>query len=754
MSGPPADVHAFPRSRPRVKKLRLLLVLFGLSLLALVSTVFGMMMAVASDLPDLENAKEFRNARNSELVDVHGRRLGILTSPENRILVGSPHISIHMKRAVVAIEDKRYYRHDGVDLRGVARAFVQDVLQRKAVQGASTIPQQFVKNYLKAQNERTIFQKLRESAMAYHLDRKWSKEKILTEYLNAIYFGNGAYGIESAARTYFGHLPWHRGCGTPKRPCASELRPAEAALLAAVIASPARYDPVSHPVAAEQRRNLVLQRMNEQRLLNPVEYREAVQTAINPDVRPPREESRTPYFTTWVKQQVVDRYGPRVAFTGGLRIRTTLDLDLQKRAEETVARWLGNPAGPAAALVAIDNDTGEVRAMVGGRDYRESPFNLATQGQRQPGSAFKPFVLATALKEGISPGSTWSSRKQNITSKTYGCDFEVNNYEDTYAGITTLASATTFSDNAVYAQVGLRVGLGKVAKLASRMGIRTPVSKNCAMTLGGLKEGVTPLDMAHAYQTLATGGRFVTGSLGPDRGPVGIREVCRMKGGKCVDKTKNKKRVERVLPQPVAEQTNQILSTVIASGTAVRARIDEFAAGKTGTTENYGDAWFVGFTNRLTVAVWVGYPDRLVPMQTEYRGEPVAGGTYPAEIWRDFMNAAKTLLEEREAEELRRSGKVPEEVDPAVTTEAPPGVPTTPGSTTPAQAEPPAPTGGDPRPETPEAEQPSGGAGGDDAPEPEPAPEPAPTPAPAPAPPPTSGGTGGAQPGGAAAPPG
>ena len=732
-----------------MKKLRLLLVLFGLSLLALVSTVFGMMMAVASDLPSLENAAEFRSARNSVLTDVRGRRLGILTGAENRILVRADDISVHMKRAVVAIEDKRYYSHDGVDLRGVGRAFVQDVLQRKAVQGASTIPQQFVKNYLKAQSKRTVFQKLRESAMAYHLDRKWTKEKILTEYLNAIYFGNGAYGIESAARTYFGNQPWHKGCGTDARPCAKELRPAEAAQLAAVIASPSAYDPVSHPAASEKRRNLVLQRMNEQQLLNPVEYRAAVQSAINRDIEPPREESRTPYFTTWVKQQVVDRYGPRRAFTGGLRIRTTLDLDLQKAAEATVKRWLGNPAGPTAALVAIDNDNGEVRAMVGGRDFKSSPFNLATQGQRQPGSAFKPFVLATALREGVSAGSQWVSKKQKIRSEAAGCDFEVNNYEDNYSGVTTLARATTFSDNAVYAQVGLKVGLRKIARLARRMGIRTPVSRNCAMTLGGLREGVTPLDMAHAYQTFATGGRLVTGSLGPENGPVGIREVCRVKGDECKDKTKNEKQTERVLPQPVAEQANQILSTVIASGTAVRARIDEFAAGKTGTTENYGDAWFVGFTKRYTVAVWVGYPNKLIPMETEYRGEPVAGGTYPAEIWRDFMKAAKKIVEDREAAQRKKDGKPPKEEEEA-TEEPPPGVPTTPGSTAPAQIEEPAPAGGDQRPETPAAPQEEPAT---PPPTPEPDPEPTPTPTPPPTPTPTPGGTGGATPGGAAAPP-
>jgi penicillin-binding protein 1A len=704
-SDPEADIHEFPRTRPRVKKLRLLLVLVGLGLLALVSTAFGMLMAVAADVDELQAKADIRDrGRNSILVDVHGRQLGVLRSPDNRIIVDEGQIAEVMKQAVIAIEDKRFYEHEGVDLRGVARAFVQDVLQRKAVQGASTIPQQLVKNRLRAQNERTLFQKVRESALAYHLSRKWDKDKILTEYLNSIYFGNGAYGIESAARTYFGREPHMKGCGaSPRNPCAAKLKPEEAAMLAGIIASPSAYDPVSRPAASIARRNLVLQRMMEQGYIGRYQYEDLSGLAGPGDVEPPREDAKTsavPYFTTWVKQQVVERYGPREAFTGGLKIRTTIDLELQRAAEQTVQRWLGNPAGPTAALVAIDNDTGEVRAMVGGRDYNESPFNLATQGQRQPGSAFKPFTLATALKEGVSPGSVWTSRKLEISSRQYGCDFEVNNYEDAYAGVTTLASATTFSDNAVYAQVGLRVGLKDIARTARQMGIRTPVSRNCAMTLGGLKEGVTPLDMAHAYETIATGGVKVTGSLGPEGGPVGIREVCRMDGDsiECAgDRDKNETREERVLPAGVAGQMRSILATVVTSGTAVRARLDQFAAGKTGTTENYGDAWFVGFTDHLTVAVWVGYPDKLTPMTTEYAGKPVAGGTYPADIWRDFMVAATTLLEARAAK-----AKGGEEDGAVTTTPLPAGTPTTPGSAEPAQDEPPAPTGGDPRPEQPE----------------------------------------------------
>jgi penicillin-binding protein 1A len=511
-----------PRApRPKVRKLRLLVVLVPLSLLALVSTVFGMMMAVASDLPNLENRKEFQDARNSVLYDVRDRELGVLTNNQSRVIVSFDQISPDLRNAIIAIEDRRFYANPGVDIRGIARAFVQDVIQQRAAQGGSTITQQFVKNALRAQDQRTVFQKLREAALAYHLTRKWSKEKILTQYLNSIYFGNGAYGIESAARTYFARD--HPECPA-QRPCARVLRPHEAALIAAVVANPSAYDPVAHPASAKRRRDLVLRRMYEQGRLGRLQYFNARQEALPPDPEPPRVRTKAPYFTTWVRQQLVDRYGAREAFEGGLKITTTLDLDLQTAAEQTVKRYFSNPAGPAAALVAIDNDSGEVRAMVGGRDYNARPFNLATQGQRQPGSAMKPFILAEALRQGIGPGSVWPSRKRFFGPK--GDPFVVNNFENRYSGTNTLAGALTASDNSVFAAVGIRVGTKKVARLARRMGIRTPVSSNLAMTLGGLRQGVTPLDMAHAYETFAADGLRVTGTLGASRaGPVGIREI-------------------------------------------------------------------------------------------------------------------------------------------------------------------------------------------------------------------------------------
>jgi penicillin-binding protein 1A len=383
--------------------------------------------------------------------------------------------------------------------------------------------------------------------------------------------------------------------------------------------------------------------------------------------------------------------------------------------------------------------------MVGGDDYSRAPFNLATQGQRQPGSAFKPFVLAEALRQGISPSSVWASKKLVFRLKG-GERFTVANYDDAYSGSTTLERATTYSDNSVFAQVGKRVGPRKVARLARRMGIRTPVSHNLAIALGGLREGVTPLDMAHAYESFATGGRLTYGTLSPgDRahpGPVGIETIGRgaaddlhpvdLPGG---GKGENEVRHRRVISPGVARTVSSILQTVVQQGTATRAQIPGvLIAGKTGTTENYGDAWFVGWTKEYTVAVWVGYPDGFRPMKTEYLGEPVAGGTYPAGIWKTFMESLLKVdpLPKEDAATAPATGAT---APPAAAGETPPATaaPTTPSTgTTPGTSTTPAPSTGTTT--TPSTGVPTA---------PTPAPTPVPTPVPTPAEPATgtSGGT-------------
>jgi penicillin-binding protein 1A len=647
---PRPETQAAPRPKPRLKRLRFLAILFSGLLLGLVSFVFGIFISVASDLPSLTKFALLKDAQSSVLLDDLGHPIGIL-SQQNRVIVTPGQIPQIVKEAVVSIEDKRFATNSGIDIRGIGRAFIQDTLHKGTVQGASTIEQQFIKNALQAQSHRTIFEKLREAALAYQLSHKWSKDKIMTAYLNTIYFGNGAYGIESAARTYFGADVNHLGCGTPQHQlCVEQLKPWEAALLAGIIQSPTAYDPANHPVAAKTRRDLVLRQMLEQGYIERPVYEESVNQVLptTKQVQAPREQPvegvDVGYFTSWVRQQVIERYGAPRAFDGGLRITTTLDLELQRAAEQAVNSYLANPSGPTASLVAIENSTGEVRAMVGGRNYDESPFNLATQGERQPGSAFKAFDLAAALENGISPESVWSSKvKTFYVPSARGTEkFVVHNDENAYAGSNTLTGATAYSDNSVFAEVGLKVGTARIAQLAQRMGINTPVSTNPAMTIGGLTVGVTPLDMAHAYETIAHGGRRVSGTLAESEAPVGIQEVDAGSSALPDGHHRNKNQVvtRSILPAAVASTETSMLETVLQYGTARAAALGQFAAGKTGTTSNFGDAWFIGWDGKYTVAVWVGYPNSLVPMTTEFNGKPVMGGTFPALIWHDFMMAA------------------------------------------------------------------------------------------------------------------
>jgi penicillin-binding protein 1A len=661
-AAPPAPPTPSPKpARPRLKKLRILFVLLGLSVLALVSTVFGMMAAVSQDLPAIYNFAQYKASKNSEVFDASGEPIGTLTSDQNKILLTSGQISPNIKNAVVSIEDSRFYEHNGVDFQGIGRALLKDVLSQSAAQGASTITEQFVKNALEAEGSRTVFEKFREAALAYRLERHWSKDKILTEYLNTIYFGEGAYGIEAAARTYFGNA--HPGCGTATAPCASVLEPWEAATLAAIIASPSAYDPKIYPENALMRRNIVLEKMYEQGYITHEQFDEGRHQALPPpdDIEPPKLDSKAPYFTAWLRQQLVERYGASKAFFGGLKVKSTLDLRLQEAAEEAVNSYLGYlPA--TASVVVLDNKNAGVKAMVGGPNFETKPFNLATQGHRQPGSSIKPFTLITALGEGISPYTTFESAPQYIH---YGKNneevFEVNNDEDSYLGSCDIVCATTYSDNSIYAQLGLEALKGKtiqdrthsIAGTIHKMGYSDPISTNPSMVLGGLEVGVTPLGWAYAYSTIGNNGDRVSGTLAPRPGdsPVAYTQVTD-RDGHTIKDGDNDSIHTQVISAGVAEEAKRILETVVSSGTGVNA--DTGASGqwgKTGTTENNGDAWFCGgIEAEVTACVWVGYADTTTPMTTLYNGGPVMGGTFPALIWSSVLSAWQDIKAERAAE--------------------------------------------------------------------------------------------------------
>ena len=662
---PPGPPSPPPKSKPRLKKLRVLFVLLGLGVLAIVSMIFGMMAAVSQDLPAIYDFAQYKASKNSEVLDDNGEPIGTLTSDQNKILLSSGQISPNIKNAVVSIEDARFYEHNGVDFRGIARALASDIVSGSAQQGASTITEQFVKNALEAEGSRTVLEKFREAALAYRLEKHWSKEKILTEYLNTIYFGEGAYGIEAAARTYFGAA--HPGCGTPTEPCASVLDPWEAATLAGIIASPSAFDPKVYPENALGRRNLVLEKMAEQGYISEVQMREGQEQALpSPSsIEPPTLDSKAPYFTAYLRQQLVERYGASKAFFGGLKGKSTLDQQLQEAAEEAGNNNRGDSPATASVVV-IDNHNAGIKAMVGGPDFATKPFNLATQGHRQPGSSIKPFTLITALEEGISPETVYPSEQRTFHFGKHGNEvFEVSNDEDSYLGSCSIVCATTYSDNSIYATLALEGLEGKtvedrtrsIASTAHKAGYDDPISTNPAMVLGGLKEGVTPLGWAYAYSTIGNNGDRISGTLAPRPGdsPVAFTEVTN-KDGSVIKGGDNDSIHHQVFDQEKIEEAKGILETVVSSGTGTNAQIGvEGQWGKTGTTENNGDAWFCGGVgDEVTACVWVGYPDTTTPMTTLYNGGPVMGGTFPALIWASVISAWREIQAEHKAERAAR----------------------------------------------------------------------------------------------------
>jgi penicillin-binding protein 1A len=599
------------------------LVLFALATAAF---SYGLVIAIRSELAALDpsNPRGDVDTVIYSAPNASGQRrvLAILRGDESRVLVSSEAIAPIMKQAIVAVEDKRFYEHNGVDLRGIFRALWQDIRSQSVVEGGSTITQQYVKNAY-SRNEQTIGRKVREAALAWQLTQTRSKDQILTAYLNTIYFGNGAYGILQAARTYFGGKS------------AAELTLPEAALLAGIPASPSLHDPVQHPAAARERRAYVLEQLYEEGRITRGEQREADATPLPrpEDVRLPGTRGPAPYFVGYVTDQLVARYGAERAFGGGLEVTTTIDLDLQDKAREAIQKVLRDPDGPAAALVAIDPRTGAVKAMFGGTNFRRSQFNLATQAERQPGSSFKPIVLASAFRKGIAPST-------RITSKPIQIDagdrfWKVSNYEGSYLGEVDLTTAMVHSDNSVYAQLTNIVGPKAIAQTAHRLGIRSKLPAYFSIGLGFV--AVNPLDMTRAYATIANDGKRVDGSIMGDV-PRVVQEVRFRKTGKS---RKNEPVARAVLAPADAGEITSILTKVVEQGTGKRAQLpDRQAAGKTGTNDNYADAWFVGYTPELAVAVWVGYPNELRPMETEFNGAPVAGGTLPALIWKAFMTRA------------------------------------------------------------------------------------------------------------------
>ncbi len=583
----------------------------------------------------LPEARPGVEARISRIYDINGNEIGVFRQFETTKPVAPGEIPEVLKQAVVAGEDRRFYSHSGVDVFGTLRALSADVRNQGVVQGGSTITQQYVKNAYVG-SERTLSRKVREAIMASQLDRQVDKDEILFRYLERIYLGEGAYGVGAAAETYF-HKP------------VADLTLSEAALLAGLIPAPSRYEPRGNPALAEERRLVILDAMLEERMITEEEHAEAVAQRVwvaRPGGEPPptgatlvhpREHAETPYpyFVDYLQRYLTHRYGEDAVYQQGLRIYTTLDPRMQTEAERSVDETLSDTEPPLEmALVAVEPFTGFVKAVVGGRDFNASRVNLALGPLgggtgRQPGSAFKPFVLAEALQQGILPNRQYSGpssvRVGNYTAENYG---------GTSYGEVDLRVATAKSINSVYVKLINEVGVRQTMELAKRMGISTsdfdPARHGLAIALGALD--VSPLDMASAFGVFAARGERAE--------PTPVVRVLDGAGTVLEDNAEPQR--TRVLEEITADNVNEILQEVLEpGGTAGDNALDRPAAGKTGTAQDNGNAWFVGYTPTLSTSVWLGYSDAPRPLRNikGVRGG-VTGGSLPASTWETFMRGA------------------------------------------------------------------------------------------------------------------
>ncbi len=601
--------------------------LFGVLLLvvACFSMLAGFYVAVTRTLPSFALTENISPEQTTRIYDDSQDPvlLAELHGIENRELLTHDQIPQVVRDAVVALEDERFYQHGGIDFVAILRAAWANLTHGEIVQGGSTITQQLIKNAF-ISDQQTLNRKLREAALAYQLEKQWSKDKILDEYLNIIYFGEGAYGIEAAAQTYYGVH-------------ASDLTLDQAALLAGLPQASSADSPRRSPEAALARRDVALNKMYQQGYITSQQLQSALSAPLKLAPAGSQDQVRVPYWVEMVREQLVARFGASTVLGGGLRVYTSVDVDLQEAAEESIAGVLDQPGDPSAALVCIDVRSGRMVAMVGGSDFSKLEFNLATQGKRQPGSAFKPFVLLTALKQGFSPDTTYESGPLTVDLPSGPWDVS-----STDQGPITLAQATAQSSNGVYARLIMDIGADAVAQTAYDMGITTSLgdSPGPAIALGGLTTGLSPLEMATAYATLASGGERLEAKDVFDPSEVGYPiTIDRVTDAQGSILEKNALVRTRVIDPDLVSMATSCLQQVITTGTGTAADIGRPAAGKTGTTQNYCDAWFVGYTPQLVTAVWVGYPAESRPM-TDVHGIKVTGGSFPAQIWAAFMKQA------------------------------------------------------------------------------------------------------------------
>lgn len=606
-----------PRRRAKKAKkagpLRRIRLFIALCLVVFAGLGFGYIFAAYQSLPAVGN--NMRPAVSSQVFDSHGRLITTLHSDQNRLPIDINKVPQNLQNAFIAAEDNRFYEHIGIDPIGIFRAIFANLTNRGIAQGGSTITQQLAKNAFLSQ-EQTLKRKIQEAMLALEIEHKYSKKEILEMYMNQIYFGQGAYGIQTAAKTYFNKD-------------VNELTLTQCAMLAGLPKSPNYYSPFNNLNEAKKRKNVVLDQMVKYGYVSAAEAEDAKNQDLGlSKSHQSKEADEYASFIDYVSQQVAKKYGDDALYKEGLKIYTTMDVDKQHAAVRAMRNLPNNYTDengltqPQAAIVSIDPKTGHILAMVGGRG--QDSFNRASMAVRQPGSAFKPFVYLTALQHDMTPDTTMDDQPV-----TYG-SWSPKNAGGSYSGTMTLSDALPHSVNTIAVQLADKVGTKNIIANAKKMGITTLDAKddNLAMALGGLTKGVTPLEMASAYGTFANKGVHVK--------PTAIVKILDRDGNVLEDaSTLEKEETKtRVMSEREAYEMTTMLEGVIDHGTGTAAAIGRPAAGKTGTTDDNKDAWFVGYTPDIVTAVWIGDDTG-----SHSLGE-IYGGTIPAEIWKDYMSSA------------------------------------------------------------------------------------------------------------------
>ncbi|HWH11563.1 MAG TPA: transglycosylase domain-containing protein [Solirubrobacteraceae bacterium] len=589
--------------------------LFGTIIVA-IGIALGYVVAVADNVPPLSQLKEISNGANSTVYAADGSSLGTILSDTIRTPIPSAQIPSILKEATVAIEDQRFYQHHGVDFQGIIRAAMADLTSGKTLQGGSTITMQLVRNLYVGIDERTLKRKIKEAVLAERLEKVHNKDWILTDYLNTVPYGaeggQDALGVQAAARIFFNRT-------------AGELTLPQAALLAGLPQAPTAYNPFNSPAAAKARRNEVLAKMAQLGYITLAQQAYADSAPLGVEHGNYYSARTENFFFNYVQQQLIAKYGANTVLQGGLKVYTTLNLGLQHQAQKAMAEVLNQPGDPSAAIVTEDPHTGQVLAMAQSSTYQQTQYNLATEGHRQPGSTFKAIDLAQALSDGIDPDTTYYDSHYLAAGWLPGNPtYAVSTFGNDYGGSTNLVEATLKSDNTVYAQMAVDLGEKNITNMAYRLGVTTKLDSFPSDALGA--DPVTPIEMANVYATLADGGYRNTQTV--------IKKVVFPDG--TVDASwSDDNRVQAVTDGVAAEETN-ILEQNVLRGTAVNSAVDCPTAAKTGTTSNLVDAWLDGYTPNYATVVWMGYPNKDVPM-TDVHGEPQQGAALPATMWHDYM---------------------------------------------------------------------------------------------------------------------